>query len=551
MSALLPAWHIKKGANNFPINTRNGTDIVYRPNNFSEATVLLDDSLSDYTDEFVGEDKVEVHIGDPDVFSVKMLTGIIDEIDTRREASRRRMINLHLVDWGSYLAAKRIFEKKYFRSRTVNNILSDTLSSVTDGTDTLTGNNIESVAEQLKQFFEGTYVKDIWNRCAEIGKLDYFVDENLDLNAFTTGSKLLQTGGLTYKIQDTASGAANQIMVRFTKPYNFVLDSAQRYRNVKVTNGNIEYHPKELDSFQVDRFHHDLLGKTFSQYYIISLDDYDVDIVGTSINPVQFIADELLDPQTPSITRPVARLVVIGPSQPVGIGIFPHNNLVPTTGFQIDIDQWDEISFWIKNNLTGPTLTSFKIIIREDGLNFWELEMINNDILNPDWIYHRLKLPKTNDNTEVYTGSSWSKTGNPTKLNTINFVPTPTTGFDAFSTISFSQMFLYRSLFALVIGAGNPPTQKIIIDKSLTSLAQLQQFTTSEQSRTNQEIKSGSCTIMGNTDFKKPAYKIDVDFTSTLGAGRSGTVRMDNIRHYLEDGIHLTDIVFNNSFYRP
>ena len=553
MSALSPAWHVKKSTNKYAVNTRNSSEIIYRANNYSESTVFFDASKDDdLLDIFSGEDVVEVYIGDPDTDGVKMFTGIIDEINTERAPGRQRLIKLHIVDWGGYLSAKRIFVKKYFRSRTVNNILSDTLSSVTDGISILTGANIEPSTSELKQFFEGTYVKDIWHKCAEVGKLDYFVDENKDLNAFETSTKLLQLAGITYKIQDMQPDAAHKIVVRFTKPYNFMLDSSQKYRNVKVTNGIIEYHPKELDLFQTASFHHDILGKKFSQYYTLGLpDDYSVDVVGTGLNPVQFVSDELLDPNTPTITRPIARFVVIGPAQAVGIGIQPLNNLIPAPGFGIEVDQWEEISFWMKNNLTRQTgsITNFTLFIREDGLNFWSLPMV--DFLSPDWKYHRLKLPTTTDNSEPYTGGTWSKTGNPAKFNFGALNPTPATGYDAFSTISFSQFFLYRSLFATVLAAGNPPTQKIIVDKSLNNFNQLLEFATNEHARTNQETKKANCTINGNTAFRKPAYAVDVDFTATLGAGRSGTLRMDNIRHFLEGGIHLTDLVFNNSFHRP
>jgi hypothetical protein len=129
------------------------------------------------------------------------------------------------------------------------------------------------------------------------------------------------------------------------------------------------------------------------------------------------------------------------------------------------------------------------------------------------------------------------------------------TGYTASTYIKFSRFFLYRRANYNETNAGNPPTQKIIINKSIKNLAELQKLAESEATRVNREFKKASCTIAGNTDFKKPAYSCEIDFTTSLGTGRSSLnpnyARIDHIRHYLDNGVHYTDLNFNYAFDRP
>ena len=546
------AWYVKKVSNGVSyITSESGSNIEYRANSYSDATMEFNDSAGDYTNVFSEEEEVQLYIGDPAASGVKMLHGYIVNINTSMSPKRERTIKLYIVDWGSYLAAKRNFEKRYFSSATAQEVFTDTLSSVTDGVDTLTGTNINTIGGTIKQFFEGTSVKDVWNQVAETCNADYFVNESLDLNAFTVGSKFLTTGGSTYKLQDTVSGSANQIMIRHDFPYEFISDVSQKIRNVTVTNGLMQTFPdiSNLNAFQVDKFHSDVYGKDFSKYYLAGTAiEFDVDTVGTSINPMTQISQDQIGTQTiPSIKCNVASTGSLA-----DVTIYSRNSVSSATDFNITVDDWQEIGFYIKNGLTG--LTRLDLVLADTtSTKTWEINIY--PYISSSWKYVRLGLPSTTSNSEVYTGGSWTKTGSPTKINSIYFKVTPVSGYTAGTGLSFAQLHLYTLRKKTATSAGNPPTQKIIVDGTQTHPDQLQVFATSEQSRLNVTAKQATATFTGNTDFKRPGYLIDVDFSTTFGTGRSGTgangLRIDNIRHFLQSGIHFTTVNLNNSFHRP
>lgn len=550
MSAL-STWYLKVGVSKF----KTGADdcqIVYRPNEYSESTLTFPDSTALYTNSFTEESEVQVYIGDPDAGGVKMLHGFIDFIDTIRQPSRERSIVTHIVDWGSYLAAKRIFEKKYFRSIAPNTVLSQTLSSVTDGVDTLTGANIASITGNLKQEFIGTYVKDVWNNVAEQFGADYFVDETLDLNAFPTNSKFLeQSVGNTYRIRDIAPTLARDLQILHRKSYNMTLDVSQRFRNVTVTNGLVETYPSlaELDVFQTQSYKEgQTMGKVYSQYYQMGLQaDYQIDT--TTIKPVEFFSAKEVGA---GVILPTIRLNVASASQNIGTRIEGHNEGT-VSPFNLPIDDFLELSFYFYNGLAGAAITNLTLNLVQDGTNYFSRSI--NAYIAAAWRYFRYQLPSTTSNSESYTGVNWTKTGNPTKINYVYLEFTPGTGYTASSFIEMSRLFFYTTKRATSSAAGNPPTQKIIVNKNLKNTTQMAEFAATEKARINKVVKRGNFTILGNTNFRKPAYLIDIDFTTTLGTGRSALgadgARMELIRHYLEDGEHLTDVQFNNAFYRP
>ncbi len=527
----------------------SGSDINLRANSYSDATMKFNDSNGDYTNVFSVEGEVQIYIGNPATTGVKMMHGYVVSINTERTPKRERIITLYIVDWGSYLAAKRNFEKRYFSGQTAEDVFNDTLSSVTDGVDTLTGTNIATIGGTIKQFFEGTSVKDVWNTVAENCGCDYFCDETLDLNTFTIGSKYLQTGGSTYKLLDTTASGSNQITIRHDFPYEFTFDVSQRVRNVTVTNGLMQTFPdiSDINSFQTETFHNDVFGKDFLKHMQMSVKlAYDVNLVGTSLNPVTLTAKELIGTQT----LPSAKLNVETISFSNADVLILSDNASGTQSLGLTINDWEELGFYIKHNLTG--LTRMDLYLIDSGSKYWKINIY--PYISTSWKYIRLGLPNTSSNSEVYTGGSWTKTGSPTTLNYIQFVMTPTT-FSSGNSISFAQFNLYTLRKKTATASGNPPTQKIIVDGSQTHPDQLQSFATAEQTRLNKIATNAKCTFTGNTDFKKPGYLIDVDFSNTLGTARSGTgtsgLRLDSIRHFLQSGFHFTTVDLSNSFNRP
>ena len=544
------AWYVKIVSSGLKKATsESGSNINFRANSFSDATMEFNDSSGAVTNVFTEESEVQIYIGDPDTTGVKMMHGYIISINTSMSPRKERIIQLYIIDWGSYLAAKRLFEKRYFATVTPTTVFNDTLTSVTDGTDTLTGTNIAVIAGDIKQFFEGTNVKDVWNQVAETSKVDYFVDESLDLNVFTVGSKYLTTSGSTYKLLDTVVNFSNEIMIRHDFPYEFTSDISQKIKNVTITNGLMQTFPDAsmLNAFQVDIYHSDVYGKDFSKYYQASANsEYDVSTIGNTINPISQISDDQIGTQTiPSIKLNMASTATV-----CRVYVISHNSDGTVSNFNLTANDWDEIGFYIKNALTG--LTAFHVYLYDDPSNYWRINIF--PYLSTSWKYHRLSLPSTTSNSEVYTGGNWEKTGSPTKINYIAFQGTPNTGYTAGTGIYFAQLHLYTLRKKTVTSAGNPATEKIIIDGTQTHPDQLQTFATSEQARLNVTSKQATCTFTGNTDFKKPGYLIDVDFTTTLGTNRSGTgasgLRIESIRHFLQSGFHFTTVNLNNSFHR-
>lgn len=560
MSALSPAWYLKIVSSGLSyITAPDGCEINYKANNYNSSKLLFPDTALEYTNVFSTESEVQVYIGNPASSGVKMLHGFIDDIDDSMN-KREKSLSVSITDWGAYLAGKRNFETKFVKSKTPSQVMTQTLSSVTDGVDTLTGTNVNSVSGTVKQEFEGTQVKDAWHLMAEVGNADYFVDETLDLNFFESGSKLLQTGGVTYRIQDTSSVLASRIMIDHMKPYSFGRSKVNSFRQVKAVSGLKDAIPpiSNLDKWSVDEFFDDELGKLFSGFFSIGSDsNYDVDLVGNSLNPVEF-GSEALDTDSAK-PDPTVKLFVASTSQNIDMRMVPHG-LGFTYFLAIPVDQWEEISFWIYNNLTRGAGEPSTIKLRLEDITtggYWERD-IKSYITGANknaWKYFRFQLPSTTSNSESYSGIAWTKSGSPTKIDIMRLVFSSNTGYTANTFIKFARMFFYRRANYNKIYSGNPPTQKIIVDKSIKNLAQLQKLAESEALRTNREFIKATCTIAGNTNFKKPAYSCEIDFSTTLGTGRRALnpdyARIDSIRHYLEAGVHYTDLTFNNAFDRP
>jgi hypothetical protein len=158
-------------------------------------------------------------------------------------------------------------------------------------------------------------------------------------------------------------------------------------------------------------------------------------------------------------------------------------------------------------------------------------------------------------NTTDATSNGWTKNGSPTTIDAIYFRfengAASITGYTASTFVEFAIMHFFRRQRATVTAAGSPATEKIIVDATKKNVQDLTTLATKEQTRVNKVAKVGYCTIEGNKVFKKPGYNITADFSNTLGTGRSGTVRLEEIRHQLMQGKYYTKLNFADALLRP
>ena len=562
MTNFLSAWYLKIISSGLSYKTgADDCQINYSGNNIQEAILTFPNSSDLYTNVFTNEQEVQVFIGDPSAGGIKMLHGFIDDINTTRQPSKETDLIIHVIDWTSYLASKRIFEAKYFRGATPQAVYQAVASTITDGVDTLSSAGVSAITydELFVGEFQGGYCKDVLNQLAEQYNAEYFGDEALVLQAFTTGSRALEFSvGNTFRIRDIAPSLSRDLMILHRKPYSLKLDNAERVRTVTATNLVNEAFPSDLKAFEEKHyFQGKNYGKKFSEAYSMGISaDYDVNVVGNTFEAATLIgAEQIGNPVTETtLSMPTVRLNVAGPTQNITMFVIPRDESGSTL-LNLGVDEWQELSFYIYNGLSGATITTLKLQLWHDkvGTHYWERNITAYVVLN-GWSYFRFKLPTTTSNTETYTGVPWTKVGTPTHIDYLEFPVTPSTGYTANSYVKFGQLFFGRTKRASTTVGGNPPTEKIIVKKNLKTFEALQQFASAELLRINKLIVSGSCTLLGNTNFKNPGYIVDVDFTATLGTGRSATgvngARLENIKHYLEDSIHYMDLTFNNAFDR-
>lgn len=509
--------------------------------------MIFDNTADEFTSIFATEDEVEIYIGTI-ISSNKMMVGYIDDLTDKRFANRKKELHLHITDWGSYLAGKTIFEKDYIRTKTANNIFSDAAAEIAGLTTNITGLNTAS--ENMKRSFRGTYVKDAWYAAAENARADYYVDEVKVLQAFGEGVRnLTESGtGLIFKVKDISPVSADTLIVDHNFPYEYNRSAKERYRTVVVTNGILETYPVSIDLYQTSRFKEDDDGKTFSAFYNIGFTDYDID---TTINlPVQFL------PSTDvggGLVMPTLRVLVASSGQNGSMllrgieftddgtaKLLQNIGLVPT--------DWQRVAFFIKNARSGTTMTSFDMRLYQDASNHWTRNILA-DINSTNWTYLAYDLPA---NLIDSPSNGWTKTGSPTVINRVGFEPVPATGWTAKTYIEFGKFHFFRRRRATVTGGGTPATEKIIVEPTVKPIDGLTVMATKEQARANRVLDQGLFTINGNNEFKKPGHLIQVDFTNTLGSGRSTTTaRLEELRHKILNGIHKTEVVFNPSFTRP
>ena len=545
MADISPAWKIRKSGTNYEVSD-GGSIILYRPNGFSQATMVFDDTFGDVTNVFSPEDEIEIYIGDHTVAANKMMTGYITDISDDRQPSRRNLQNVSVVDWGAYLAGKTIFEKDYLRTKTASAIIADGVAEISGLSSNITALNTS--AENMKRKFNGTYVKDLFNAVSENAGADYYFDEAKVLQFFGHGARDLDesTTGLIYKIKDVVPVSADTLMVDHNFPYKFRRNVDNRFRSVTITNGITETYPVDIDLYQIVSFKDDEAGKTFSQFYQRNPADFDIDV--TTTVPVQLFSSTDVGG---GLVMPTIRVLSADAAEPYpillrGIEVSDDGSSTVLQDIGLVPTDWQRIAFYMKNALSGVTMTSLNIRLYDGGADFWERDIIL-DLNTTNWTYVAYDLPA---NLIDSPSNGWTKTGSPTVINRIGIEPSPTTGWTAKTYLEIGKFHFFRRRRSTVTGSGTPATEKIMIDATAKSITSLDTIAAKEQAIANQIAKIGTFTIEGNIDFKDPAYNIEVDFTASLGTGRSGTVIMNEIRHTLSSGRHNTQISFEPTFWR-
>jgi len=227
------------------------------------------------------------------------------------------------------------------------------------------------------------------------------------------------------------------------------------------------------------------------------------------------------------------------------------------TDIGLDPLDWQFLAVYMLNSLVlaSPSTITIKLRLTDTtSTDYWQRDIYdssdlpNSDINGADFTFLEYDLPA---NLVDSPSNGWTKTGSPTTINQVEFIVSPVNGYTSDSFLEFGKFHFFRRRRSSVTASGTPATEKVIIDSTAKSQAALDVLATKEQLRANKISKTGFFTLEGNTVFRNPAYMIDTDFVSSLGTGRSGLVRMDQIVHTLTNGIHKTRINFKPSNIKP
>ena len=556
MSNISPAWTVTKSGTPKTVQAI-GSKIVYNANSIARATMVFNNTDNVLNNFFSPEDEVQVKIG-----SQLMLVGFIEDPFDKRLKNREKELQLDIVDFGGYLAAKTSFERDFKRSTLPDTILEIMAAEIPGITTNVT--DLDTVSDKIKRNFIGTYVKDGWNAVVTNVGGDYYTDESKIFQAFAESTRELEetTTNNTWKITDQTPAAANELNPDYNFPFEYHQSAKDRYRSVIVTNNIKETYPNVVDLYQTSKYKDDENGKTFSAYFQNPGGFTNWAIDNTTRIPAIFFPTK--DVGGVGQTMPTIQIPVLDSSTVYNIllrGIeFDADGVTRSLDdIGINILDWQFFAMYIDNKLTrssGSYTLDLQLI--DSGGNFYEREIFDsadlpNSDINSDFTFIEYDMPA------VLGGDSngWTITGNPVQVNQIAIIASPTTGYTADdlsgtrSYMEFGKVHFFRRRRATVTAAGTPETEKIIIDSTARSLDALQVLAEKEQVRANKISKIGFVTIDGNTAFRNPAYLIDTDFISSLGTGRSGLVRMDQIVHSLTNGIHKTRINFKPSNIQP
>lgn len=553
MSNISPAWTVTKAATPKTVQA-TGSKIVYNANSVARATMVFnntDDALNNF---FADEDEVEVKIG-----AQLMLVGFIDDIIDKRLNSAEKELQLEITDFAGYLAAKTAFERDFKRSTLPDTILETMAAELPGVTTNVT--DLDTVGDKIKRNFIGTYVKDGWNTVALNAGGDYFTDENKVFQAFLEGTRELEESvGNTWKITDQTPATANELNPDYNFPIQYHQSAKDRYRSVIVTNNIKETYPNVVDLYQTEKYKDDTNGKTYSSYYrVLSFNEWTIDDTPN----IPFVFFPTRDVGGSGQIMPTVQLRILDGSTNINfirlIGLEFGADGVTREITEIGLDplDWQFVAVYIQNSLVLaiPSTITIKLRLTDTtSTDFWQRDIFdssdlpNSDINGSSFTFLEYDLPA---NLVDSPSNGWTKTGSPTTVNSVEFIISPVNGYTAASFAEFGKFHFFRRRRASSTGAGSPVTEKVIIDSTAKSQNALQVLADKEQIRANKISKIGFFKINGNTAFRHPAFLIDTDFVSSLGTGRSGLVRMDQIIHNLTNGIHKTRIEFKPSNTQP
>ena len=557
MSNVSAAWTVTKSGSPRTVQA-TGSKIVYNANSIAMATMIFDNTNNQLNNFFANEDEVLVQIG-----TQVMLVGFITNIIDKRLKNRKKELQVEVTDYIGYLAAKTAFQRDFKRSTLPNTVLRIMAAEIVGITVNIT--DLDEDSEKIKRKFVGTYVKDGWSAVLAELDGDYYTDERKVFQAFLEGTRELeQRPGNTWKITDQTPTGPQEINPDYNYPLEYGLNARDRYRNVITTNNISETYPNTPDLYQTSQYRDDINGKVFSSYYQTPGGFEEWSIENTPRLPGIFFPTK--DINGSGITMPTVQIPVLDSNTFYalllrGLSYFADGSTRVLGNIGINILDWQFFSAYIDNKLTRPS-GNYTISIRlidDTAGNHYERVIYNSaDLsdsdLNADFTFVEYDLPANLQDSE---SNGWVKTGSPTKINQIAFLATPRQGYNADdpdgrrSYMEFGQVIFYRRRRAAARTTGTPATEKIIIDSTINSKNDLQTLADKELVRANKISKSGHITINGNVAFRHPGYMIDTDFSESLGNGRSGLVRMDQIVHTLTHGIHKTRIVFKPSNMQP
>lgn len=552
MSNISPAWTVTKSGTPKTVQA-TGSKIVYNANSVARATMIFnntDDALNNF---FASEDEVQVKIG-----SQTMLVGFIEDFFDKRLKNRAKELQVEVVDYGGYLAAKTGFERDFKRSTLPDTILETMAAEISGLTTNVT--DLDTVSDKIKRNFIGTYVKDGWNAVITNAGGDYYTDESKIFQAFAEGTRELEfSPGSTFKITDQTPVTSNELNPDYNFPVEYHQNAKDRYRSVIVTNNIKETYPNNVDLYQTSGYKDDINGKTFSSYYQLASSSFtDWVIDDTTRLPVIYFPTK--DVGGSGQVMPTIRIPVFDNTTNYGLVLRGIEYQADGTTRQfLDIGlnplEWQFIAMYVDNQLVKAS-GNYKIYLQlADTVGaYWEREIFdsadlpNSDINSGGFTFLEYDLPA---NLVDSPTNGWTKVLSPTTINQIIITTKSDVGFTAATYMEFGKVHFFRRRKATSSGAGTPATEKVIIDSTAKSQDALQLLADKEQIRANQIGRTGFFTIEGNTAFRNPAYMINTDFTSSLGTGRSGLVRMDQIVHSLIGGVHKTRISFKPSNTQP
>ncbi|HVI39966.1 MAG TPA: hypothetical protein VM577_04845 [Anaerovoracaceae bacterium] len=536
-----------------------------------DANILFNNSSNEFTSAFQEEDEVQVLIA-----GVPMYDGFVYDVYDTLYPSRRKDLGISIMDWGSYFASKTIFERDYQLTKHSKDLLLDGAAKIIG----LSIAGVDSIGLQGANFavkgrrFLGTYVKDVWYAAAETGGFDYYIDENKVLQAWkfedvvdSSGNvRAIRTGGHNYQIVDFLPTQPYQLMIRIDKQQQkWSRNALNKYRSVTVENGLIQNYPADINSGVTDSVHPKGYAYELSLWWLGQLDSiYDA---GSGTIPVQkpydFISGEDVGN---GFSIPTIHSYVGNNSSAFRPVFIPRQYSLDQTklingNMKQPYTTWQKIGFFINVKNLNPIPTSIKLRLVDlttvPGADFFR-EIITDFTPSNGWVYLEYNLPTTNSPAN----NGWStEFGAPQTIDEIVFDMTPSSGYTVGTHIDFANFNLWGVLGATPPpGAGSPATQQIIINKNLTDPTQLLAYATRAQLRANQTAVKPQVTIDGFdmngnfklTDFKRPGYKIDIDLSASLGSGRvANSLRIDEIKLFIDAGVTYATITFDNSFNRP